>query len=445
MTSAAISLLSTAGMLTTQPSAPEKAAKADTASFAATLQKAGQAHAGKTAAAPAPKAETPGGHQPAQANLGTVMVAPATPDETLPVEVPAQPLVTPTLDGSSSHPAEALSGLEGELVQPADQQEPVDSAAVVDTQAPGTPVLTNDLALAAVPVTPPQAPVTPPTADASQERTLGSTLLASITLGKSLEKSSAAQDLPAMDRQPGDDSVDDQAGAGALKAAERVGVQAVATLPAAAEHAAKAALPPVQQAPDDDATTVTGEALRDTKLTDFQARLDSVNNAGQAIATPMTSASQGTQAPTASATVKTPVGSLEWAKQVGQQLVNFHLKGDQNVQLHLNPANLGPMSITLNVDEHLQATAHFAAHSVQVRAALEQGIAQLRDAMAQQGISLGDTSVGEQRQQGFAHADQGQSRQGNIQQLPGMSIVADEPVQEPASSAARAGEISIYA
>lgn len=444
MTSAAISLLSTAGMLTTQPSVPDKAAKTDTASFAATLQKAGQTHVGKTAAAPALKAETQGGHQPAQANLGTVMVAPVTPGETLPVEVPAPTLAAPTLDDPSSHHAEALSDLEGELVQPADEQEPFDSAAAVDTQAPEAPAL-NDLALAAAPLPPPLTPVTQPNADASQERTLGSTLLASITLGKSLEKPSTAKDLPAIDLQPGDDSVADQAGTGALKAAERMGTQAVATLPAEADHVAKAALPPVQQTPDDDATTVTGEALRDTKPADFQARLDSVNNAGQATATPITSASQGTQAPTASATVQTPVGSPEWAKQVGQQLVSFHLKGDQNVQLHLNPANLGPMSITLNVDEHLQATAHFAAHNVQVRTALEQGIAQLRDAMAQQGISLGDTSVGEQRQQGFAHADQGHSRQGNIQQLPGMSVVADEPVQEPASSAARAGEISIYA
>ncbi|KFC50708.1 hypothetical protein DK37_08975 [Halomonas sp. SUBG004] len=70
--------------------------------------------------------------------------------------------------------------------------------------------------------------------------------------------------------------------------------------------------------------------------------------------------------------------------------------GEQHIQMKLHPAELGPLSISLKMTEH-GAQAHFLSAHAQVRQVLEQAIPQLRDALAEQGISLGETSVGEQK------------------------------------------------
>ncbi|MBT2774228.1 flagellar hook-length control protein FliK [Halomonas sp. ISL-60] len=112
--------------------------------------------------------------------------------------------------------------------------------------------------------------------------------------------------------------------------------------------------------------------------------------------------SQSTQAfaPTATptaATLATPVMSPAWSQQLSQQLVQITQRGgEQHIQMQLNPAELGPLSISLKFGEQ-GAQAHFLSAHAQVRQVLEQAIPQLREALAEQGISLGETSVGEQR------------------------------------------------
>tara|TARA_B100002003_G_C13585009_1_gene303090 strand:+ start:159 stop:494 length:336 start_codon:yes stop_codon:yes gene_type:complete len=76
--------------------------------------------------------------------------------------------------------------------------------------------------------------------------------------------------------------------------------------------------------------------------------------------------------------------------------------------MKLHPAELGPLSISLKMTEH-GAQAHFLSAHAQVRQVLEQAIPQLRDALAEQGISLGETSVGEQN----ASNEQAFAQQGN--------------------------------
>ncbi|CDG52460.1 MULTISPECIES: flagellar hook-length control protein FliK [Halomonadaceae] len=103
-----------------------------------------------------------------------------------------------------------------------------------------------------------------------------------------------------------------------------------------------------------------------------------------------------TVTPTA-ATLATPVTSPAWSQQLSQQLVQISQRGgEQHIQMQLNPAELGPLSISLKFGEQ-GAQAHFLSAHAQVRQVLEQAIPQLREALAEQGISLGETSVGEQR------------------------------------------------
>ncbi|GEK74415.1 MULTISPECIES: flagellar hook-length control protein FliK [Halomonas] len=113
------------------------------------------------------------------------------------------------------------------------------------------------------------------------------------------------------------------------------------------------------------------------------------------------STSPGSLAATAQqASLSAPVGSQSWPRQLGQQLLQFARQGgEQRIEMRLHPAELGPLSVTLKVGDQ-GAQAHFLSAHGQVRHALEQAIPQLREALAEQGISLGETSVGEQRQGG---------------------------------------------
>lgn len=115
-------------------------------------------------------------------------------------------------------------------------------------------------------------------------------------------------------------------------------------------------------------------------------------------------------------TLSTPVTSPAWPSQFGQQLVQFAQRGGEHqVKMQLHPAELGPLSISLKVSEQ-GAQAHFLTTSAQARQVIELAIPQLREALAEQGISLGETSVGEQsnpNEQAFAHQGSSASGSGN--------------------------------
>lgn len=113
--------------------------------------------------------------------------------------------------------------------------------------------------------------------------------------------------------------------------------------------------------------------------------------------------------------LRSEVGSSEWGKALGQQMI--HLAGpagQQTAELQLNPPGLGPLRVTLTMnDQQLQAI--FMSGHASVRSAVEAALPQLRTSLADSGINLGDTSVssGDRQQSAFG---QNQNRQ------PGYSI-----------------------
>ncbi|GEN27963.1 hypothetical protein HVA01_16090 [Halovibrio variabilis] len=145
------------------------------------------------------------------------------------------------------------------------------------------------------------------------------------------------------------------------------------------------------------------------------------------------------------ASLSTPVTSNAWPQQLGQQLVQIAQRGgEQHVQMQLHPAELGPLSISLKFGEQ-GAQAHFLSAHAQVRQVLEQAIPQLREALAEQGISLGETSVGEQRdpnEQGFAQSG---GQQGG--ELGGGDISGDEVLNQGVETSPLAldGRVDLYA
>jgi flagellar hook-length control protein FliK len=145
--------------------------------------------------------------------------------------------------------------------------------------------------------------------------------------------------------------------------------------------------------------------------------------------------------------IGTPVSHPAWPSQLGQQLVQLVQRGgEQHVQMKLHPAELGPLSISLKMTEH-GAQAQFLSAHAQVRQVIEQAIPQLREALAEQGISLSDTSVGEQgfsnQQEAFAQQSTGSSAGGES----GVTSVEGETGTPPSggSSIALDGRVDLYA
>lgn len=106
------------------------------------------------------------------------------------------------------------------------------------------------------------------------------------------------------------------------------------------------------------------------------------------------------------------VGSGEWGKALGQQMIHMGKGGEQVAELQLNPPGLGPLKVTLSLNDQQVQAMFVSAHS-SVRAAVEAALPQLRSTLADSGISLGNTSVNSesQPQTAFAQSQNGQSGQ----------------------------------
>jgi flagellar hook-length control protein FliK len=106
--------------------------------------------------------------------------------------------------------------------------------------------------------------------------------------------------------------------------------------------------------------------------------------------------------------VTTPADEAGWAEDVGDQVRWMLGRAESKVELLLTPPNMGKLevSISLNGD---QTTAQFIASSQAARDALERAMPQLREALQQAGIMLGDANVSTS---GQGRDREGQQRRG---------------------------------
>jgi len=95
------------------------------------------------------------------------------------------------------------------------------------------------------------------------------------------------------------------------------------------------------------------------------------------------------------------LGTQAWDNQVSQRIV-YMVGKEQAATLTLNPPDLGPVQIVLNVSND-QATVAFSSDQLEVRQALENAMPRLREMMSESGIALSnatvDANVPDQRQQ----------------------------------------------
>lgn len=138
------------------------------------------------------------------------------------------------------------------------------------------------------------------------------------------------------------------------------------------------------------------------------------------------------------------VGTPAWDQALGQKVVWMVAGEQQSASLTLNPPDLGPLQVVLNVSNS-QANATFIAAQPEVRQALEAALPKLREMLGEAGIQLGQASVnsGAPNQQGSfeqqgsqaarglgvsgdreSTANDGQARVGRVQPAPsGLGLV----------------------
>ena len=90
--------------------------------------------------------------------------------------------------------------------------------------------------------------------------------------------------------------------------------------------------------------------------------------------------------------IETAVGTGGWQDEFTQSLAHVVVLGSDNVQFRMHPAELGPVDIAINVASDHASLLITATHQA-TRDALEQALPQLRDMLANQGITLGQATV----------------------------------------------------
>lgn len=100
--------------------------------------------------------------------------------------------------------------------------------------------------------------------------------------------------------------------------------------------------------------------------------------------------------------VPTPATSPDFAKELGVQVSVLATDGVQQAELHLNPADMGPISIQIAIDGS-QAQVNFGADSAATRQIIESGLPELAASLREAGFTLSGGGVHSQargREQG---------------------------------------------
>jgi flagellar hook-length control protein FliK len=129
------------------------------------------------------------------------------------------------------------------------------------------------------------------------------------------------------------------------------------------------------------------------KLVEQFANSDKPINAINAINnTSLKTYSNTDQAGTMLNRIEVPVNQAGWGEAVGNRLMMMVNGKVQSANIHLNPAELGPIEIRIKVNQE-HATVQFVSNNATVREAIEEAFPRLKDMFSQNGLSLSDANV----------------------------------------------------
>jgi flagellar hook-length control protein FliK len=170
---------------------------------------------------------------------------------------------------------------------------------------------------------------------------------------------------------------------------------------------------PTEKLPAPDATAQPANTTSPLDALSSAALMPKWAPAAHATTDPMASAP-------ATARVDAPVGSEGWGDAFRQKVVWLVDRQQQSAEIHVNPPHLGPVEVMLNLSDD-GAHIVFCSPHASVREAIEASLAELRTALANNGLSLGQT---------FVSADAGTAR----------DQLRDEMVRNPQAPASTPAE-----
>ncbi|PKE31028.1 flagellar hook-length control protein FliK [Rahnella sp. AA] len=198
---------------------------------------------------------------------------------------------------------------------------------------------------------------------------------------------------------------------------------AVNTAAASSQHASSkaATTPPDFSSALASMSAASGNAAAlqqsDSRTPDSNAQaLNQINAAAVAVSSaPVSTTPTTTSAVAAPSTplLNAQLGTPEWQQQLGQQVMMFNRQGQQTAELRLHPQDLGSIQISMKIENN-QAQLHFVSGHSGVRSAIEAAMPELKTALADNGISLGQSSVGSDSSQ-WQQAQQQNAQSGSQQ------------------------------
>lgn len=161
--------------------------------------------------------------------------------------------------------------------------------------------------------------------------------------------------------------------------------------------------------------------------------------AGGQGAGPASATSSGAAPALMSGHIATPFGKPEWGEALGKQVLMMVNQNTRSAEIRMNPANLGPIEIQIDMQDDQVNVAFTSRHAV-VREAMEQAMPRLREMLDNNGLSLAESNVSDQsfaEQREFAFADK---HQGGERHASGFAspIADDMPVDMSAPASVQA-------
>jgi Flagellar hook-length control protein FliK len=139
-----------------------------------------------------------------------------------------------------------------------------------------------------------------------------------------------------------------------------------------------------------------------------------------------------------------PITSPEFSRAMGAQLAALAKGGVERVELHLNPAEMGPVSVQIAI-EGAQARIDFGADVAATRHAIEAGLPELASALRDAGLTLTGGGVSQQSSRSRDDMAEAQARgqaRGQAGER-GRSDAGEAPT--PPRRMVRAGGVDMYA
>jgi flagellar hook-length control protein FliK len=139
----------------------------------------------------------------------------------------------------------------------------------------------------------------------------------------------------------------------------------------------------------------------------------------------------------------TPVDAPEFTQSLGVQVSVLAADGVQQAELHLNPAEMGPISVQIAIDG-TQAQVDFGADMASTRQLIESGLPELASALRDAGFTLTGGGVSQQARQGSPDGGQGRGEGGSRSRSVG-GVEAAETAPRRVTTRVSAGGVDLYA